>query len=267
MSTVSENIKFLRKQQGITQQEFADRIGIKRSLVGAYEEGRADPRISNLIKMSELFEVSIDDIVEKDIWRMSTDQYEEFKKNVSAKKFKVLAISVDGEDRENIELIPQKASAGYLNGYADPEYIREQPRFRLPFLPGNATYRAFEISGDSMLPIKSGTIVVGSYIEHVNEIKNGKTYVLLTQSEGVVFKRVFNYLEEKGTLYLVSDNRIYTPYEVTPNDVLEIWEARAFISVDFTDPNQGMSTDVSVDELASMVMDLKKEITVLKGNK
>ncbi len=51
-----------------------------------------------------------------------------------------------------------------------------------------------------MLPIKSGTIVVGSYIEHVNEIKNGKTYVLLTQTEGVVFKRVFNYLEEKGTL-------------------------------------------------------------------
>ncbi len=100
MSTVSENIKFLRKQQGITQQEFADRIGIKRSLVGAYEEGRADPRISNLIKMSELFEVSIDDIVEKDIWRMSTDQYEEFKKNVSAKKFKVLSISIDNEDRE-----------------------------------------------------------------------------------------------------------------------------------------------------------------------
>ena len=61
----------------------------------------------------------------------------------------------DEEDRENIELIPQKASAGYLNGYADPEYIREQPRFRLPFLPSNATYRAFEISGDSMLPIKS----------------------------------------------------------------------------------------------------------------
>ena len=55
MSTVSENIKFLRKNAGHTQQTFADALNLKRSLVGAYEEGRADPRISNLIKISELF--------------------------------------------------------------------------------------------------------------------------------------------------------------------------------------------------------------------
>ena len=264
MSTVSENIKFLRRDKGLTQQEFADRIDIKRSLVGAYEEGRADPRISNLIKMSEVFGVSIDDLVETSLSKMSADEYNTFIKEGPAQKFKVLSITVDKEDRENIELIPQKAAAGYLNGYADPEYLKEQPRFQLPFLPSNASYRAFEISGDSMLPIKSGTIVVGSYVEHVQDIKNGKTYIMLTSSEGVVFKRVFNYLEEKGNLFLVSDNRLYTPYEVNPNDVLEVWEAKAYISVDFTDPHITAGQDVSVDELATIVMDLKKEIDSLK---
>jgi DNA-binding XRE family transcriptional regulator len=38
MSIISQNIKFLRKKKGITQQQFADEVGIKRSLVGAYEE-------------------------------------------------------------------------------------------------------------------------------------------------------------------------------------------------------------------------------------
>jgi transcriptional regulator with XRE-family HTH domain len=264
MSIVSENIKFLRRHKGLTQQEFAGRIGIKRSLVGAYEEGRADPRISNLIKMSEVFGVSIDDLVEKELAAMSADEFQVYMSADRAKKFKVLSITVDNNDRENIELIPQKAAAGYLNGYADPEYLKEQPRFQLPFLPANATYRAFEISGDSMLPIKSGTIVVGAYVEHSSDIKNGKTYILLTGSDGVVFKRVFNYLEEKGNLFLVSDNRMYTPYEVDPADVLEIWEAKAYISVDFTDPHITAGQDVSVDELATIVMDLKKEIAGLK---
>ena len=265
MSIVSENIKFLRKDAGYTQQTFADALGIKRSLVGAYEEARADPPINNLIKMSELFGIRIDDLVETSLWKMSADDFAEFKKGKQGQKFKVLAISVDSQDRENIEFIPQKAAAGYLNGYADPEYIAEMPKFRLPFLPDHHTYRAFEISGDSMLPIRSGTIVIGAFIDNLDEVKNGKTYILVTRSEGVVFKRVFNYVNEKGNLYLVSDNRQYAPYEIPPDDVLEIWEAKAYISVDFTDPNLE-AADLSVNELAGMVMELKSEVSRLRAS-
>jgi transcriptional regulator with XRE-family HTH domain len=264
MSVISENIKFLRKESGYTQQTFADALGIKRSLVGAYEEGRADPRISNLIKMSELFGIRIDDLIETNIYKMSDEEYAKFKKDAPGQKFKVLAITVNDEDKENIEFIPQKAAAGYLNGFSDPEYLSELPRFQLPFLPDFNTYRAFEISGDSMLPIKSGTIVIGAYTETVADIKNGHTYVMVTASEGVVFKRAFNYLEEKGNIYLVSDNRQYSPYEINPKEVLEIWEAKAYISVDFTDPNVD-SSNLSVNELASMVIELKKEVTNLKS--
>ena len=264
MSTVSENIKFLRKNASHTQQTFADALNLKRSLVGAYEEGRADPRISNLIKISELFGIRIDDLVETSLWKMSDTEYAEFKKGKQGQKFKVLAISVDAQDRENIEFIPQKAAAGYLNGYSDPQYIAEMPKFQLPFLPEHNTYRAFEISGDSMLPIRSGTIVIGAYEEKLHDIKNGQTYILVTQSEGVVFKRVFNYMEEKGNFYMVSDNRQYSPYELDPKDILEIWEAKAFISVDFIDPNLERA-NLSVNELASMVLELKKEVSTLKS--
>jgi len=265
MSTVSENIKFLRKRSEMTQQEFADKIDIKRSLVGAYEEGRAYPRISNLSKISSIFNVRIDDLVEVELFKMSSKEFEQFRTTENAIKFKILSITVDKEDKENIEFIPQKASAGYLNGYADAEFIKELPRFQLPFLPDNATYRAFEITGDSMLPIKSGTIVIGGFVEKIDDIQNGKTYVLISRTEGIVLKRVFNYISEKGKLYLVSDNRSYSPYDLAAEDVLEIWEARAYISVDFTDPNLDAS-GLSLSELSNMIMELKHEVTKIKSS-
>ncbi len=253
--SISENIKYLRKQAGYTQEQFANEVGIKRSLVGAYEEGRAEPRLQTLQKIGEVLNVTSDALIAKDLTKDDQKKYQK-------EKIKILSITVDKEDKENIELIPQKAAAGYLNGYADPEYLSELPRFNLPMLPPNATYRAFEISGDSMLPLPSGAIVVGKYVESIQDIKNGKTYVLLTNKEGIVYKRVFNYIEEKGKLFLVSDNKSYSAYELDPADLMEIWEAKAFISVEF--PDAESATELSLDKLAGMVMSLQEEVKQLK---
>ncbi|MFY0652653.1 MAG: LexA family transcriptional regulator [Cyclobacteriaceae bacterium] len=256
---VNENIKFLRKKEGYTQETFADVIGIKRSLVGAYEEGRADPRLNNLLKMSEVFGVSVDTMISKNVTELSEDElYAGDNQNL-----KVLAITMDSEENENIELIPQKASAGYLNGYSDPQYLGTMPKFKLPMLPGNATYRAFEISGDSMLPMLPGTVIIGEYVENPEYIKNGKTYVLISKDEGIVYKRVFNYMKDNGKLFLVSDNKTYSPYEIKGSDVLEIWESKAYISVNF--PDQSGDPEMSIDQLTNIVMELKQEITKIKG--
>jgi transcriptional regulator with XRE-family HTH domain len=42
----AKNLKALRKEKGWTQQELADRMGIKRAALGAYEEGRSEPRLA-----------------------------------------------------------------------------------------------------------------------------------------------------------------------------------------------------------------------------
>ena len=257
MSVISENIRSLRKRAGYTQQELADRIGIKRSLVGAYEEARAEPPIENLLKFADTFAVSIDQLVDSDL----TTGFPE--SNAQDSRLKVLAVTVDPEERENIDLVPQKAAAGYTNGYADPEYIKELPKFQLPVLPRNGTYRAFEISGDSMLPVQPGTVIIGKYIEGFQELKNGKTYVLVTEQEGVVYKRVFNYVKDKGTLYLVSDNRQFAPYEIEADQVREIWEAVAYIALNMPEPS-GDQDPMTLEKLTKVVMDLQKEIIRLK---
>ena len=128
----------MRKLNNWTQGDFAEKIQIKRSLVGAYEEGRADPRLNNLTNMSNLFGVSIDQLINQKLTSFSLSQINELG-NVTSSNSKILAISVNSNDEEFIDLIPQKASAGYLNGYADPTYIEELPKFQLPNLPKNAT--------------------------------------------------------------------------------------------------------------------------------
>lgn len=261
MSSLSDNIKHLRKLKGWTQNDLAEKIDIKRSLLGAYEEGRADPRLNNLSKLSRLFRLTVDTLMHKDLTDKNLEQIERLGGG-KAGNSQVLAITVDALDEEYIDLIPQKASAGYLNGYADPQYLEDLPKFRLPNLPKSGTYRAFEINGDSMLPIKPGTIIIGRYLSDFSELKNGQCYVILSEQEGVVFKRVFDYTQEHGQLFLVSDHKTYPPYKIDASDVLEIWEAKAYLSMEF--PNYG-EDDMSFEKLKNIVLDLQREIIQLKG--
>ncbi|HEY4651007.1 MAG TPA: LexA family transcriptional regulator [Pontibacter sp.] len=251
---VTSNLRYLRKKAGYTQAQLAEKLDIKRSLVGAYEEGRAEPKLSTLVNIARLFSITLDELITADLANTGSTAAS----TSTGGKLRVLAITVDNEDKENIELVPLKASAGYLNGYADPEFIEELPRFKLPMLGNSGTFRAFEISGDSMLPITSGTVIVGRYVEDWKTIKDGTPCIIVSQKEGVVFKRIYNKLEDGAVLRLHSDNPVYSPYELHVADVLEIWEARSYISSTFP------IADLSLDKLSSIVLDLQKEMQKLK---
>nr|WP_222621561.1 LexA family transcriptional regulator [Pontibacter cellulosilyticus] len=253
---VTSNIRHLRKNAGYTQAQLADKLDIKRSLVGAYEEGRAEPKLTTLVNIARLFDITLDDLITKDL-SDPTVQKQSASSN-SGGKLRVLAITVDEQQRENIELVPYKASAGYLNGYADSEFIEELPRFQLPMLGAGGTYRAFEISGDSMLPIASGAVIVGRFVEDWSSVKDGTPCIIVSQKEGVVFKRVFNKIKDASVLRLHSDNPVYSPYEIGVEDVIEIWEAKSYISSSFP------IADLSLDKLSSIVLDLQKEVQKLK---
>lgn len=258
---VDRNLKILRKKLGYTQAQLAEKLGVKRSLIGAYEEGRAEPKLSTLVNMARLFEISLDQLITADLSQEQQPQPQQtlaLPQTANAEKFRVLAITVDKENNEYIELVPQKASAGYLNGYADPEFIEELPRFRLPMLNTVGTHRAFEIKGDSMLPIASGTVIIGRYIDDWSEIKDGTPCIVVSQHEGVVFKRVYNKIHNNASLRLHSDNPVFDPYEVPVEEVNEIWEAKAFISSTFP------IADFSLSKLTSIVMDLQQEVIKLK---
>ncbi|WP_201980245.1 helix-turn-helix domain-containing protein [Hymenobacter rubidus] len=266
---INTNLKFCRRELALTQAQMADKLGIKRSLVGAYEEGRAEPRLATLVNMARLFGITLDQLVTTDFSKKkntkiigslpapeSDDQPEP--PTPAGGKLRVLAFTVDQDQNENIELVPQKAAAGYLNGYADREYLEVLPKFRLPMLSQTGTYRAFEIAGDSMLPIASGTVIVGRYVEDWSTIKDGTPCIVVSSRDGIVFKRVFNKLRSGAMFVLHSDNPNFSPYDVKVDDVLEIWEAKSYISSTFP------IAELSLERVASLVLDLQQQVALLR---
>src|SRR6476661_9252615 len=256
---INTNLKFWRRELALTQAQMADKLGIKRSLVGAYEEGRAEPRLATLVNMARLFGISLDQLVTTDFSK---------KKNAKAAasmrqselatagangsdddqpeppgggKLRILALTVDKDQNENIELVPQKAAAGYLNSYIDPEYLEVLPKFRLP-----------------MLPITSGTVIVGRYVDDWAGIKDGTPCIVVSSKDGIVFKRVYNKLRHNAMFALHSDNQQYSPYDVNVSDVVEIWEAKSYISNTFP------AADLSLERVASLVLDLQKQVAMLR---
>ena len=62
-----KNIKKIRSIKKLSQLAFADIFGLKRSSVGSYEEGRAEPKLEIIIKIAKHFNISVDNLVNKEI--------------------------------------------------------------------------------------------------------------------------------------------------------------------------------------------------------
>ncbi|MGN6294832.1 MAG: XRE family transcriptional regulator [Chitinophagaceae bacterium] len=245
MAISNQNLKYLRKLRGWTQEEFANKLRIKRSLLGAYEEERAEPRIDVLEAVCDIFKLTLDDILRKDL--------SDNKSNYLAKRRAMKLAS----GRTDIPFVPVKAAAGYLAGYADPEFIDELNTFTLPMLAGG-NYRAFEIIGDSMLPTPSGSVIVGEKVDNLDDVKNDVPCIVVSRNEGIVYKRVQKTGRTKNKLTLVSDNPIYHPYTMNTEDVLEMWQAQMVISK----ASQQQRWDMG--QLATIVNDLQEQVITLK---
>lgn len=265
MSFIASNIKFLRKQKGLTQEELSKKIGVNRSMIGSYEEGRARPKLASIQLMAHYFKIGVDELVNLDLGVSAKSQKaNEHHLDVKGSSLRVLSTLVDKENEEFITVVPVKAAAGYLSGYSDPDFVENLPRFALPLpeLSAGRTYRVFQINGNSMEPVAHGSYIICDYVQNWQEIKSGKTYILITKDEGVVYKRVYNRMEEKSELILKSDNPEYEPYTISSDKIIEVWKALGFISFSIPEPDE-----VSLHKLSNMVSEIKKDVEKLKNKK
>ena len=256
----TSNIKILRKRKGRTQDEVAFTLNLKRSTLSGYENGVAQPGIEVLIAFSGYFNMSIDTMLKIDMAKLSESQLGELERGYDAyikgSNLRVLTTSVNTKNTENIELVPEKAKAGYATGYADPEYIGELPVFNLPFLSDKRKYRTFQLKGDSMLPIPDGSWVTGEFLQDWMDIISSNAYIVFTMNDGIVFKVVENNIRKDGKLVLYSLNPLYEPYEVHINEVKEIWKFVNYISNELPDPV--IPEKQLIQTVAGMKRDLEK---------
>jgi transcriptional regulator with XRE-family HTH domain len=259
----SSNLKFLRKRRKKTQDDLAFALQMKRSTLSGYENNIAEPGINSLLRFSRYFGISVDTLIGVDLQKLSGSQMRQLEHGqdvfITGQKLRILATTVDRSNEENIELVPEKAKAGYASGFADPEFIGELPVFHLPFLSANKKYRTFQISGDSMLPIPDKSWVTGEFVQDWNNILSGDAYVILTRDEGIVFKIVDNRIKEMGKLMLYSLNALYDPFEVEIKDIREIWKFIHYISAEIPEPV------IPGNEIYRTVANLKKDVERLKN--
>lgn len=252
------NVKFLRTRQKLTQEHLAQKLSMTRSKLNCIEMGQTkSPSIEDMLKFSSHFKMSLDTLVKVDLSKLGELKLRELEAGndiyIKGGNLRVLAITVDKDNNENVEYVPVKAKAGYQAGYHDPEYIASLPKYSIPNLPKQGTFRIFPTEGDSMLPIPENSDVTGEYIEDWYNIKS-KTpcIVILKGSQDFVFKLVT--FQKDRTFLLESMNQIYEPYTVEANDILEIWRFHSFSSKEIPEP----VSDLSV--LIQEVKSLKEEI-------
>ena len=242
---LANNLKFLRKKSGKTQDALSSAVNIGRTTIANYEAGISEPNLETLVTFSTFFGVSLDDLLSKNMEDIVKSNEKDImlravSPNVTTGYSSIpRIITVDNSGNDNIIYVPVKARAGYLSGYGDAEFMETLPTFRLPGL-NNATYRMFEVDGPSMAPnVLHGDRIIGEWIDELDKIRDNRVYVIVHEG-GVAMKRLVNRLKERGKLYLKSDTiahrHEFPTVEIDQADVKEVWYGRMKISSDFSEP-------------------------------
>jgi len=257
------NIRILRRRRNKTQDDVAFALDMKRSTLSGYENQVAQPGIDILLKFSDYYQIAVDTLVRIDLSTLSESQLRQLEHGedvyLRGNKLRILASTVNADNEENIELVNEKARAGYTRGFADPEFISELPVFSLPFLSRNQKYRTFQLNGDSMLPIPDKAWVTGAYLQDWNSVKTGEACIILTMDDGIVFKIVENLLEKEGKLVCYSLNPLYEPFDIHISQVREIWKFVHYISHELPEPV------IPENQLVRTVASLKQDLDRLKN--
>lgn len=290
---LAKNLKFLRERTGLNQAKMSTRIGFHKTTWNNYEREVSKPGLDDLSKIIRHFKITYSQILEtdlskgeysketeSDIFKPKSEHLGDYRGDFSAKnrrKGEILStvnedqpeyknlnripqvITVDTQGNENVIMVPVKARAGYLNGYADPEFMQSLPAYRLPGL-NNGSFRLFEVEGVSMYPtLSSSDLVIGQNVEQLQLIRDDRVHVVVTKNEGIVVKRVLNRIKQDGKLILKSDNYkdrdLYPTIVCTPGDILEVWYAIGFISRQLRPPA----------EMYNRLIDLEGRFTLLEA--
>lgn len=262
MEPLQFNIKYIRQQKGMTQQAFAEHLGIKRSVLGAYEEGRARPKVFIQQEIARIAGITLDELLTKDLsdngLRISGElSSKQDNPDVTGQHLRVLSKTIDKWGHDNIEVVSVKAETGYLEGYKDPEYLRGLPKCQLPFL-SDGTYRTFEVKDEAMPPLQPGAYVVGRYVTDWRNIEDNETVIVVTKTHGIMYRRYHKQIQTSNIIQLHPDHASFQSIHVPVEDLLEMWQGTMVILP--TTSARGMSQQ----ELTNMVLELQQEVLRLQ---
>ncbi|MBX2953478.1 MAG: helix-turn-helix transcriptional regulator [Leadbetterella sp.] len=251
MTYVNENIRILRNRMGLTQEKFAELIGINRKAIGAYEEKRATPPLDKLNRMASLFGVSLDQLTQ---YRFAADsplfeapeeipvQEEPFPKSrmtadtppvqpepgpQTEKKRPFSRTGYAAEpvlepvQEDTVPYVSHKYFDKYLVDTGFESRLGELPALSFPFREEGKMYRAFDMPADSYL---QDGIIIG---EKLSGLPDGAGRLLVVSlKNGLLLRR----LENTPQGDFIVKNEGGEDFILRPSDVREIWKPVGFFS-------------------------------------
>jgi transcriptional regulator with XRE-family HTH domain len=219
------NVNYLRKLMKMSQDDIAAHFNVKRSTISGWEGGSSTPNFDTLVKLAQIFEVTIDALIYTDL--EASKFHPDYKH--AAKEVRI-ARSYGPDPKTTNLLIPVAAQAGYATEWSQEQYSAAQV-VQVPGIEGEA--RTWEVAGDSMLPlIAPGDYVSGKRLASGADLINGGIYVLVTRTQGIHLKHV----TWVGQYLCTPANGKYEPYHLEVDEVREIWDVRLRITRNVLQP-------------------------------
>lgn len=262
MVDIASKISAIISHFNLNNYAFSKRIGVTGTTIDSIVNGRPQtdgsrkrtkPGYDVLMAIINEFDINPDYLFGKSEVMLRTQM-----SNVPTYSGIPQVISTNSEGDENIIFVPTKARAGYLNGYGDVDYIESLPSFHMPQLK-HGTFRCFEVQGNSMVrTFFDGDLVFGSYVEQFEDIKDGRVYVVVSKSDGIVLKRVINHIEHQGQLVLGSDNKNgnYPTFTIKAEDIMELWQVTMYASKQIPEP---FDVYEKLQQLETKLVDLEQK--------
>ncbi|WP_052733103.1 XRE family transcriptional regulator [Hymenobacter terrenus] len=263
MSFVGKNIRKLRTVKKLSQAAFAELFGLARPSVGAYEEGRSEPKMETLIQIAQHFGLSVDLLLTKELTVNELYQFDIFKEQLQPPAPAPTLVTEADRQQNVTPLVYRNRALEYIVRHHDPTFVNALPWLQLPHQLTGST-RAFEVSGADMLLHRQGLrhqdIVLCSRIDKAKpRLKTGNVYVFVTQSK-VLIRRLAERLEGDRVLRLRADNPDYGSQELELTQALEIWEVRGVFTTHLRAP---ALLDERVAELERKVEELAERLSNL----
>jgi phage repressor protein C with HTH and peptisase S24 domain len=126
-------------------------------------------------------------------------------------------------------------------------FIEKLPSFRLPGAAFNkGSFRAFQVHGASMQgTLEDGDWIICRFVEKwAHDILDNRVYVVVSETD-VLVKRVLNQINERGRLSLHSDNPSFDVQDMDWQDVREVWQGVARLTLDLTNTRLDVPTELA----------------------
>ncbi len=221
-SFVGENIKKIRQAKKISQADFAKLFNLARPSVGAYEEGRSEPKIDTLIQIAKHFRISIDVLLTR---KLSVAEIYSFDK-VNKQLDKVHSRKAQEDNIvQSAALIPAHSFVEYIVQHESRDYINSCKQVGIP-VELTGFYRVFEMRGPEMYyqyqGLRNGDLLIARKTSIQSSKKSiGDLFVVVAESD-IVIRRLQQV--HKNTMSLAPDDPHYENIELTHSSIVEIWQ-------------------------------------------